>query len=198
MKIGFRVLLLAGLAAVADGPVLADPLTDLLDRGNGGACYDRVYDEAHLAKNPKQATRSIRVSLRDYPKVGGANIRIEIVGETVTSYVVGECNWDAEANLDVQGKKLVEAFKGPSGLNCHAGTSSDGSSAEEGGDFPVDLRDGRTIVVYLPDSMAAWHSYDRSQGAEWTEFGPDDRIFRLDRTGTGQCRDMDENLPWWE
>jgi hypothetical protein len=99
MTTGVRKLLLAGLLAMSGGSAFADPLTDLLDKGNGGACYDRVYDAAHLARNPKQATRSIRVSLRDYQKVGAANIRIEITSDKETSYIVGECNWEASANL---------------------------------------------------------------------------------------------------
>jgi hypothetical protein len=35
---------------------LADPLSDLLAKGNGKACFDRTYDAAHLARNPGQKT----------------------------------------------------------------------------------------------------------------------------------------------
>ena len=36
---------------------------------------ERVYDAAHLAKNPDQQTRSIRVLLTEYPAISGATIR---------------------------------------------------------------------------------------------------------------------------
>ena len=56
---------------------LADPLSDLLQQGNGAACYTRVYDKAHLDKHPGQKTTEVRLSLlRDELDGGGAIIRV--------------------------------------------------------------------------------------------------------------------------
>lgn len=180
----------------AVGAALADPLSVLLAAGEGGACYDRVYDKAHLDKNPGQTTRAIRISLRDDPETDSAILRVAVQRKDVTLYIVGECAFAEKANLDVQGQPLIAAFKGPSGLDCHAMTSDDGASAEEGGDFPIDLRDGKSVLLYLPDSVAAWSSFDRSEAAGWPEFGKDDQIFRLDRAEPSLCREMEEKLPW--
>jgi hypothetical protein len=178
-------------------PVSADPLSDLLAKGKGGACYERVYDKAHLAQHPKQATQAMRLSLRAFSDGNGAIIRIRISSKGATHYIVGGCDWQERANLDIQDKPLIEAFKGPSGLDCHAMTSADGSSAEEGGDFPVDLRDGKAIMLYFPDGLAGWRSYDRSQPAEFRDFSSEDRVFRLDKVKAGLCSEMDARLPGW-
>ena len=176
----------------------ADPLSDLLANGDGSACFERVYDQAHLAKNPKQVTRAALLSLKKFPDGDGAVIRIRFQRADGVLYIVGGCEWMAEANLDIEGKKLIDAFKGPNGLDCHAITSADGSSAEEGGDFPVDLRDGKSITLYLPESLAGWRSLSRPGPAGWIDFGRDDNVFRVDRTGTQACADLVDKLPWWE
>lgn len=181
------------------GAAMADPLSTLLAKGNGSACFERVYDEAHLAKNPKQRTRTVLMSLKAIPeRKSGAVIRIRFQRSDGVLYIVGDCSWEAKANLDIQGDKLIAAFKGPSGLDCHALTTADGFSAEEGGDFPVDLRDGTAVNLYMPESLAAWRSLQRDNAADWIDFGKDDAIFRVDRTGTGACRQIVEQLPWLE
>ena len=197
MTIGFRKLmvsaaLLAGLSAAA----LADPLADLLKKGNGGACFDRVYDKAHLDKHPGQQTTAIRLSLQRDEDGSDAVIRIAVSSTKGTRYIVGGCNWAAKANLDINDRPLIAVFKGPSGLNCHAMTSADGSSAEEGGDFPIDLKDGRSILLYLPNYIAAWASFDRSGNAEFIELGKEDRVFKLDAADGALCRAIEQKLPW--
>jgi hypothetical protein len=175
---------------------IADPLEDLLDKGNGGACFERVYDEAHLAQNPKQRTRTALLSLKAIPDRFGAIVRIRFQRTDGVLYIAGTCDWAERANLDGDGKPLIAAFRGPAGLDCHAVTSVDGGSAEEGGDFPVDLRDGAAIVAYMPPELAAWRSLDRSAPAGSVVFGPDDNAFRLTRTGTGTCRGLVDDLLW--
>jgi hypothetical protein len=177
--------------------VCADPLTDLLGRNGGQLCYDRVYDAAHLARHPRQRTRAIRLSLTDYPETGGANIRVAITEASRAHYILGECYWAEEANLDGMGEPLLPSFGRKAGLDCHAITTTDGSSAEEGGDFPLDLRDGASIMLHLPDDVAAWKSLDDVSGAaEFFELGPDDRVFRLDRADAALCTELTEKLPW--
>lgn len=194
---GFRkVLSTAVLLAGVCGTALADPLSDLLKKGNGEACYSRTYDQAHLDKHPGQQTTEVRLSLRRDPDRTGAIIRIMIRQRKQTDYVVGGCHWAAKANLDINDRPLIEAFKGPSGLDCYALTSEDGSSAEEGGDFPIDLEHGDPILLYLPEIIAAWPSFDRSEFAEFPEFGTQDQVFRLDRSEAGLCRDIEQKLPW--
>jgi hypothetical protein len=191
-KVLVSAALLAGLSATA----FADPLADLLKKGGGSACFERVYDKAHLDKHPGQQTTAVRLSLQRDEDGSDAVIRVALSNAKGTNYIVGGCSWAAKANLDINDKPLIEAFKGPSGLNCYAMTSEDGSSAEEGGDFPIDLKDGKSILLYLPDGIAAWQSFDRAKSAAFLELGKEDRVFKLDATGTASCREMNDKLPW--
>lgn len=186
------LLTLAGASSA-----LADPLSDLLERGNGGACFERAYDDAHLAKNPNQRTRTALLSLKEIPDEFGAIVRIRFQRTDGVRYIVGFCEWADTANLDAMGEKMIAAFRGPGGLDCHAVTDVDGESAEEGGDFPLDLRDGTVSVLYLPEEIAVWRSLDRSVSAEMAPFGVDDNVFRMNRTGTGACRPLVDDLPWF-
>lgn len=185
-------LALAGMAAGA----LADPLDTLLAKGDGAACFERVYDAAHLAKHPGQKTREMLLSLvQQEGDVTGAVLRIRIKEAKRVLYVVGDCAYAEQANLDVMGEKLIAAFKGPGGLDCHAYTSADLSSAEEGGDFPIDLRDGAAVVVYFPDALAAWRSTHQLKPADFVDFGSEDQVFKLNRTGPSPCRQLIDNIP---
>jgi hypothetical protein len=195
-KIG-KLTTSAVLLATATGTALGDPLSDLLQKRGGSVCYTRAYDKAHLDKHPEQTTTEIRVSLvADERDGGGAVIRVMLKSRQDTSYIAGTCDWAEKANLDVNGNPIIEAFKGPSGLNCWALTSADGSSAEEGGNFFVDLKDGKTVNLYLPEYIAAWPSFDRSDNAAFLELGAEDQVFRLDKAAAGSCEEMVEKLPW--
>ena len=184
----------AALAACLSHAALADPLSVLV--GEGPVCYVRTYDKAHLDKHPLQTVTEVRLSLVRADDRDGAIIRVLVKTKSSPNYIVGGCNWVAKANLDISDTPIIEAFKGPSGLNCWALTSADGSSAEEGGDFPIDLEAGNPIYLYLPDYIAAWTSFDRSGAAEWLELGSDDGVFRLDRADATPCREMVDKLPW--
>ncbi|MGB5903766.1 MAG: hypothetical protein WBF99_06215 [Xanthobacteraceae bacterium] len=184
--------LLTGLSCLS--PASANPLGDLLSSAGGGVCFARSYDAAHLARDPKQDTRKALLSLIKDSKFDGATMRITLEGKARTSVIVGECGWTARANLDVQGKPLLDTFKGGPGLDCHAYTSIDGMSAEEGGDFVIDMRDDRTMVMYLPDSIATWSTIERRGRAKWAAFGKSDRVFKLERADRDLCKQMDASI----
>ena len=184
--------LLAGLGCLS--PASADPLTDLLSSAGGGVCFARSYDAAHLARDPGQDTRKALFSLVKDTRFVGATMRIALEGKTRTSVIVGECGWTARANLDVRDKPLLDTFKGGPGLDCHAYTSIDGMSAEEGGDFVIDMRDDRTMVIHLPDSIAAWPAIARRGRAKWAAFGKSDRVFKLERADRHLCQQMDASI----
>jgi hypothetical protein len=183
------------LASVA-GTAIANPLSDLLEKGGGSICYTRLYDSAHLDKHPGQKTTEVRMSLLDEDDNNGAIIRIMLKLAAKPNYIAGGCSWTAKANLDISNKPIIEAFKGPSGLNCWALTTEDGSSAEEGGDFFIDLKDGKSIYLYLPEYIASWPSFDRSDYAEFLQLGSEDVVFRLDQSAAKPCSEMVDRLPW--
>ena len=190
-----RLLALGLLGLAASTAAAADPLTDLLAANHGFACYDRVYDAAHLAKNPNQKTRTIRLLLTDDPAIGGTTMRVSIRGRDGDRHIVAGCEWNEAPHLDVLGKPYIDTYKAGAGLVCHAAASSDGASAEEGGDFVAELRSADRIVLHLPDGIAAWPSYDTRPEAGFFDFGVDDRVFRVDRTADRLCVEMAERLP---
>jgi hypothetical protein len=69
-------------------------------------------------------------------------------------------------------------------------TDVTGASAEEGGDFPVDWRDGKTIEMHVGDMVAGWPSADASRHADFFELGAEDRVFRLTRVAATDCGEL--------
>jgi hypothetical protein len=66
------------------------------------------------------------------------------------------------------------------------------SSAEEGGDFPLDLQpDGTALTLYLDESIGAFAGADTRRRASRIKLGRDDRIFRLHRTDAVQCGELE-------
>ncbi|MBN8986075.1 MAG: hypothetical protein J0H32_16730 [Rhizobiales bacterium] len=157
--------LLTGLSCLS--PASANPLGDLLSSAGGGVCFARSYDAAHLARDPKQDTRKALLSLIKDSKFDGATMRITLEGKARTSVIVGECGWTARANLDVQGKPLLDTFKGGP---------------------------GRTMVMHLPDSIATWSTIERRGRAKWAAFGKSDRVFKLERADRDLCKQMDASI----
>ena len=180
----------------AGGAALANPLEALLSSGGDGVCFDRVYDAAHLQRVPGQETRTVRASLvRDDTIRDGATARIVLEGEVRLSIVVATCQWKAQANRNSQGRPLVDTFKGKGGLDCTALAAIEPAGDQDGGGFVIDLRDGKSMLLHLPDHLAVWPTFQRRNEAGWEEFGTDDRVFRLDRVERGLCHGMEEALP---
>jgi hypothetical protein len=162
-------------------------------REGASACFARSYDGAHLKAHPRQMTQSVLLSLR-YEQ-GYHTVRIALLqkGRSAPLYVVGGCGWSDKANLGVDDKPLVTAFKATSGLDCHAyaGLNSD----EEGGDFPIDLaQDGKSLTLYLVDQTSAWSGPNQKKKTIGMRLGSEDLIFRLDRTDATTCRSMETAL----
>lgn len=184
------------LAFLLVGPQAAEagPLDDLLGQG-GGACFRRDYDRAHLDRNPGQRTSRVLFSLTRDPRSDAPAMRVMMQGRGGTRVIVGECSWKERANLDGQGAPLIPTFKGGAGLDCHAYTSIDGASAEEGGDFVAELRDAQTLILHLDDAVAAWPAVVRKGRAKWIKLGKDDRVFRLGLVERGVCADLEKAIP---
>lgn len=161
-----------------------------------GACFVRNYDAAHLRAHRGQTVVSIRVSLRhelaDSPD-DTRDLRIELhqKNQARPFYVVGGCNWSEEVNRDVTGKRLIEAFRFDAGVQCMA-RGGIGGSAEEGGDFPIDIAaDGSSLTLYMDSGVGGWRGPDQKKKSSYLEFGPQDRIFRLDRANGDACAELE-------
>lgn len=180
------IALAASSAAFAsDNPLSrAVPMVD-----GASACFARRYDAAHLRQHPQQKTQAALLSLRFEEDAGNHIIRIMLreKGRAAPLYIVGVCGWSDTANLGVDGKPLIAAFKATAGLDCHAyaGLRTD----EEGGDFPVDFADdGKSLTLFLFDQIAAWLGTNQNKGTIGANLGVDDLVFRLDRVDAIACR----------
>lgn len=69
-------------------------------------------------------------------------------------------------------------------------TDITGGSAEEGAEFPIDWRDGRTIQANLGEGLAMWNSYEIRRPSNWHDVKPADRIVRLHRVRPWACRTL--------
>jgi len=173
----------------------ADPLSDLLAAKGGGACYERVYDAAHLAANPGQRTHSLRMRLAPFADGTGAIARIEIRAPRETRFILAECGWSERPNDDALGQPLILTYKAGPGLVCHARAAADEMSAEEGGDFVIDDKDGQSMTIHLPPELVLWQG-DRPAPKGAVPLGRDDRVFLVHAAPAGRCADLDALLPW--
>jgi len=192
MKRLLTTLVLAALPAAA----LADPLTDALSAEKGPLCFTRAYDRQWIEGHPGQTVRQVRFALSPNPGAySAATMRVLIEGEGKPQFLFGECGWmEGDLNRGVQNDILDPSFKPTSGVGCHMYTDVTGASAEEGGDFPVEWGSGAFIQAHLPENVAAWLSYDVSRNADFFDVRPQDRIVRLNRAPTSECRDLVERF----
>lgn len=180
------------------------PLDDLIaPKPGSSACFTRVYDAAHLRKNPKQTTTSMTVWLSynkasgDPPVLAPPDLGIAITrrGDAQPLFAYGGCYWDEGVNRDVQDRPLIRNFKKTVGISCMMLARPDVfdvSSAEEGGLMILDPgKDKNTLMVYLDDGLAMVKRADRAKHI-YVEFGADDRVFMLHRSAAKDCAAVED------
>ena len=197
--------LLAGICAIAVARA-ASPLDDVIaPKPGSSACFTRVYDAAHLRRNPKQTTTSMTVWLA-YDKASGSppvlappglGIAINRRGDPEPLFAQGGCVWDEGVNRDVQDRPLIENFKKTVGIACMMSARPDvfdTLSAEEGGYLILDPgKDSDTLLVYLEDRLTMVKRADRAKQLD-IAFGTEDRVFRLQRADVKLCEFVDRAL----
>ncbi|KQW21353.1 hypothetical protein ASC80_14795 [Afipia sp. Root123D2] len=182
------VAMLLALAAIAQAEPAADPLGRLLTSKSDSLCYRRDYDAAHLASHPGQLTERIVLSFRQDA------VRIELRQKSrKPRYIVASCAWAEHAGRDVQGKRLIAAFRNDSGFDCIVMVSP--SSAEEGGYALLDpAPDGRMLKLFIDEAATVRDSLDKNAPTFMLNLGREDRVFQLTRTSGGVCKPMEDAL----
>lgn len=175
--LAFVAGLLAGVsAAKADGF-----LNSLVGRAGGKgdryACFARAYDDAHLAAHPKQNVRGMKMLVRvldppqspgDYELAIGSTFRSR-QGELRTG---GECSLGDDAT-GANGLRTIECS-----ISC------------EGGGIGVSLRGSRSVLVRIPAGAQQWDPARPDNSLVKGAFGPDDKLFRLDRAPLAACAEL--------
>jgi hypothetical protein len=191
-----------GLAAVTTSQArAANPLDDLIAPVDGkSACFVRAYDAAHLRSHPRQKTVSMTVWLSYESagsKVPGLNVALGLAqrGTPGMLFSSGSCEFDAKANRDTSGNRLIKAYPKESGHVCLQSARPDvflAVSAEEGGVLIMDRgKDRDTLMLYLNDGLTMVNRSDRSDLLD-IKFGADDRVFMLRRTAIRDCAAVEE------
>jgi hypothetical protein len=180
-----------------------NPLDDLIEPKDGkGACFTRVYDAEHLRRHPKQKTVSMTVWLSYEPRGGGDPVvvlhdALALVqrGDAAALYSEGGCDFDAKANRDTSGNRLIKTYPKESGHVCLHSAVPDvffATSAEEGGFLIMDRgKDRDTLMLYIDDSLTMVKRADRGKQIG-VKFGADDRVFMLRRATMTACEAVEE------
>jgi hypothetical protein len=190
-------VILLSMGTIASTRAAGDPLTGIVTPKDGAnACYRRIYDNAHLKRNPMQQSTE---ALLSFKYQGDTGIHLERImlkrrGAKPLLYLAGGCDWSAKANRDVDGKKVMDSYPKDAGYACIALTAP--GSAEEGGFFLIDLSaDGNTATLYLDSPIASMRGKDKKGYHGRIDLGPEDRVFRLQRTGAAACTALEKALP---
>ena len=169
-----------GLAVLLALPAHAASETDLTlfgrDPGEKGfACFARHYDATHLKAHPQQnvSDMTMLVSLRvdGTDRFYDLNFNVDF-RKAKGMEVSGSCG------DTIDGKKLLDCA-----VDC------------DGGAIDVKLKDENTVLVEIPFGARVWDptTIDEEEGGmdethdPNAAFGPDDKVFRLDRVARSLC-----------
>lgn len=190
------------ICAILLVPLDAGAMGALLQDGLGAeSCFMRSYSAAHLAKNPKQQTLSMRAALRREKIPGSVGVdalvflRLETVrrGDRRKWKAIAGCGFDRTANQGTDpnspgfGKLRNPAYPRKDAVACQVtGDTLD----SEGGDLLLEDVTGG-VVVYINDSITMRTSGQVSgnEGRDM-KFGGEDAVFSLDRMPAAACADL--------
>ena len=153
--LGIRAFALsAGLTAILGGVApgvsaeLKDPLSPLTAAGGSILCFGRDYSSDHLARHPKQMTKSVLLAFRQ-----------RLVDVVLTSRrgapkrIGAGCGWRKGAGIDTSDRKMIPNFKKAAGFDCMVTV---GDSAEEHGYFLIDpAADAKSLTLFLLSPIGA-------------------------------------------
>jgi hypothetical protein len=188
---GFALLPMAMLAITATGATAqdGDPRATFPKKVQG--CFKRVYDAAHLARNPGQSVAMIALSR------GPAELKLEAIeGPEAPSYAF---------RLSLALRNGVAA--GPEPLGCDTRQADEGehggkrflqcASACGRGHFDLRTEGADRIIVmiggtvqgrFIADAIGLGRSCASDAGLVWLGDEPGDRTFVLDRVSLQGCR----------
>jgi hypothetical protein len=176
-RLAIRILYAAAAAAIlasATGAVGAEEFVARLfghapGKGKTYACFTRVYDPAHLASHPQQNVRSmIMLVVMDSDNPDYYQLRIGSHFRTRKGILdtAGDCGVPHDAS-------------DAAGAHC--------SVACDGGAIEVALKDKDAVMLSIPEGARLWKPDADDNASVHGAFGPDDKLFRLDRSPAAEC-----------
>jgi hypothetical protein len=138
------------------------------------ACFNRVYDTAHLAQHPRQNVRTMLLLVKtgadpDQPSYA---LRLGVTFRNSGAHFesAGGCGSIHDAG---------EA--GGSAAVAHCGVDCDGGSID------VAIKDAKSVLVSIPTGARIWRPGSINENDHSKRFGSDDKAFRLDKVVLTEC-----------
>ncbi|MGA2485846.1 MAG: hypothetical protein ABSF49_07640 [Roseiarcus sp.] len=138
------------------------------------ACFNRIYDPAHLAQHPQQNVKTMTLlAVVDPANADEVQLRFGVTFRTRKGML--ETNGGC-ATLSGEGDAAASATTVHCNVDC------------DGGAIDVTLKTDGNVLIGIPAGARLWkpgddNPEDNVHGA----FGPDDKLFRVDRAALGEC-----------
>jgi len=138
------------------------------------ACFNRVYDPAHLDQHPQQNVKTMTLlAVVDPANPDEVQLRFGVTFRSRKGML--ETNGGCAVVKDENGAPT-------SATSAHCNVDCDGGAID------VTLKTDGNVLVGIPAGARLWkpgadNPDDNVHGA----FGPDDKLFRLDRAALGEC-----------
>jgi hypothetical protein len=177
-KLGYLGLAVAALltasgAQAAGDPFIARFMGAALGKAKTFACFNRVYDPAHLTAHPEQNVKTMMLlAVVDPDSPDEIDLRIGVTFRTRNGMLEtdGIC-----ASPHAEGEPS-DATSAHCSVNC------------DGGAIDVELKANGSVLLGIPEGARLWKPGSDDPDANVRgAFGPDDKLFRLDRAALGQC-----------
>src|ERR1700722_3832765 len=125
-----------GGAATGVSAELKDPLSALTSARRSILCFGRDYSPDHLARHPKQMTKSVLLAFQQ------GFVDVVLTSRRGAPKRIGAgCGWRKGAEIDTSDRKMIPNFDKAAGFDCMVTV---GDSAEERGYFLIDRRRTRS------------------------------------------------------
>jgi hypothetical protein len=109
----------AGLSAMVGGAApgasaeLKDPLFPLTSAGGSILCFGRDYSPDHLARHPKQMTKSVLLAFQQ------GFVDVVLTSRRGAPKRIGAgCSWRTGAGIDTSDRKMIPNFNKAAGFDC--------------------------------------------------------------------------------
>jgi hypothetical protein len=178
LSVGLAAML--GGAAPGASAELKDPLSPLTSARGSILCFGRDFSPDHLARHPKQMTKSVLFAFQQ------GFVDVVLTSRQGAAKRIGAgCSWRQGAGMDTSDRKMIPNFNKAAGFDCMVTV---GDSAEERGYFLIDAApDAKSITLFLLSPIGAESDKLGKTEGDSLDLGPEDRTFALIRIDAKAC-----------
>jgi hypothetical protein len=171
VALGVGLAAVLGVTAPGVSAGLKDPLSPLTAEGSV-LCFRRDYSPDHLARHPKQMTKSILLAFQQ------GLVDVVLTSRQGAPKRIGAgCDWRQGAGIDTSDHKMIPNFNNAAGFDCMVTV---GDSAEERGYFLIDpAPDAKSLTLFLLSPIGAENDKPGKTEGDSLDLGPEDRTFVL-------------------